>query len=90
MKQHKPTPPQVLMIVLLSISVLFFGLWLIPEVIGVIDPATEDTFSEWVWDLPFPFVLFISTVSLFIGVLAVWAAGHFVEGWYRRKESDDA
>lgn len=80
-----PTRPQKIMIGLMAGVFALLGLWLIPELIGVISPEVEDTFSEWVWDLPWPAVLGISGLFGLTGAVFVWSAGHFIEGYRRRK-----
>lgn len=84
-KKVAPTPIQKVMIALLAVAAVAVGLFAVPEIAGVISPAAEDTFSEWVFDLPLPAVLAISTVFALVGAVAVWAAGHFLEGWKRRR-----
>lgn len=84
-RQRKPTPVQVAMITLMGLAYFFMATWLIPEVKGVLDPAAEDTYSEWVWDLPGWAVLSIAAFHLVAGVLFVWSAGHFIEGWNARR-----
>lgn len=86
MVQREPTEVQKWMIGLMGCALLFFGAWLVPETVGVLSSGSEDTFSEWVWDLPLWAVLTASAISGLIGFLAVWAAGHFIEGWARRRK----
>lgn len=85
MQQRKPTPVQKLMIALMVPVWVSLFLWLIPEVRGVISSATEDTYSEWVWDLPLWAMLSIAVLHLVAGVLFVWSSVHFVEGWIARR-----
>lgn len=88
MFRRDPTPTQRLMIALMVGAFTFLLLWLIPELIGIFDPATEDTFSEWVFDLSFGPVLFISILFAFTGMVFVWAGGHFIEGYRRRRRAE--
>lgn len=83
--RRAPTKVQVLMIVLMGIAFTALLLWAVPEVIGVVSPEAEDTYSEWVWDLPFWGVLLVAGLHGVAGVLFVWSAGHFIEGWSRRR-----
>ncbi len=85
MKQRKPTKPQQAMIALMAIAFTSLALWLIPEVQGIISKKPEDTYSEWVWDLPLWATLTIAAFHLVAGVLFVWSAGHFIEGWQARR-----
>lgn len=87
--QRAPTPAQKLMIALIAGAFLFLLAFLIPEFVGVFDPAPEDTLSEWVFDLPLPAVLGIAGLFVLTGVVFVWAGGHFVEGWNRRRDKGD-
>lgn len=89
MFQQDPTPVQRIMIALMAVAFIALMLWLVPELIGVFDPATEDTFSEWVFDLSFGPVLSISVLFIFTGVAFVWAGGHFLEGYKRRRRIEE-
>lgn len=80
-----PTGVQKLMIALMIPVWVSLFLWLIPEVRGIFDPAAEDTYSEWVWDLPLWATLSIAALHLLAGVLFIWSAGHFIEGWVNRR-----
>lgn len=84
-KQRKPTPIQRLMVGLMGFAYLTLSVWLIPEIRGVLSPGFEDTYSEWVWDLPAWAVLTIACFHLIAGVLFVWSAGHFIEGYLTRR-----
>jgi hypothetical protein len=84
-KQRKPTPIQKVMIGLMAVAFASLALWLIPEVRGILGKEAEDTYSEWVWDLPLWATLTIAAFHLIAGVLFVWSAGHFIEGWAARR-----
>ncbi len=85
MRQRQPTPVQSLMIVLMGFAYFTLSIWLVPEIRGVLSVAKEDTYSEWVWDLPQWAVLSIAAFHLIAGVLFVWSSGHFIEGWSARR-----
>lgn len=89
MRQRYPTGIQKVMIALLGVAALSIGMFALPEIAGIFSPELEDTFSEWVWDLPLVAVLVISSVFASVGAIAIWAAGHFLEGWQRRKDDQD-
>lgn len=84
-RQRKPTKVQGLMIGLMAVAWASLSLWMIPEVRGIFDPAQEDTYSEWVWDLPLWATLGIAAFHVVAGVLFVWSGGHFIEGWWARR-----
>lgn len=73
------------MIALMGLAFGALAAFLVPELIGVLSPGTEDTFSEWVWDLPTWAVWVVSVLFVLAGVPLIWAAGHFLEGNSRRK-----
>ena len=50
--QRKPTKVQKKMIGLMGGAFGLMFLWLIPELQGIFSSGTEDTYSEWVFDLP--------------------------------------
>lgn len=78
MRQRKPTRSQWWMIgfmVLIIIGLFGFAFF---EIRGIIDPAPEDTFSEWVFDLPTWANLLISSVSIALGAILSWSAIHYV------------
>jgi len=89
MFRRKPTKAQGVMIALMGSVFVLLGVWLVPELIGVFSPGTEDTYSEWVWDLPVFWMFTVAAAHLIVGVVFVWSAGHFVEGYKvrRRQES---
>ena len=79
------TRGQWVMVILMAVfwaSALF---WAYPEMLGVLSDATEDTYSEWVWDLPFWATAGITLLHVIGGVLLLGSAWHFLEGWGRRR-----
>lgn len=90
MFRRSPTRVQWVMIVLMGVAFGALLLWTIPELLGVASPDAEDTYSEWVWDLPFwTGVLPIVILHLIAGVLLIWSAGHFIEGYRRRRDIEE-
>lgn len=85
MFQRRPTRVQMVMIALMGVAFGALGLWLIPELIGVFSSGTEDTYSEWVFDLDLWAVLGIGSLHAVAGVAFIWSAGHFIEGYARRR-----
>lgn len=85
MRLRRMTKPQKWLAFLMTLVFLVLAVWLIPEIAGVLDPAAEDTYSEIIFDLPLGWVLLISLLHLVAGVVFVWSAGHFIEGYRRRK-----
>lgn len=83
--QVKPTRPQIVLIALMGLSLLMALFWVIPEMMGVFSTGAEDTYSEWVFDLPLFWVLVIVAVHLLWGILLIGSAWHFLEGWGRRR-----
>lgn len=81
----KPTRVQVLMIALMVIALTSLLAWVVPELIGVFSPTAEDTYSEWVFDLPLWAVLTIVGVQVVVGLAAIGSSWHFLEGWGRRR-----
>ena len=86
--QRKPTKSQWVMIIALALAAVFLVAFAIVEFIGVFNPAGEDTFSEWVFDAPSWVRWVITVIFLPVGAAAIWAVGHFWEGWGRRKDKD--
>lgn len=82
----KPTRVQWLMIGLMAVAFGALLVWTVPELIGVFSPDQEDTYSEWVWDLPLWGTLIIVTLHGIAGVLLIWSAGHFLEGRSARRK----
>lgn len=86
--QRKATKVQVLMAVLIGVCFLSLVGFAIPEIAGIISPELEDTFSEFIWDLPLAVVIPITVVFLIVGVIASWAGVHFIEGWVERRKHE--
>ena len=61
-------------------------LWAIPELIGSFSPEAEDTYSEWVWDLPFFWLMVIVGLQTIAGLLMIGSNWHFIEGYFRRRK----
>lgn len=85
-RQRKATRRQRLLVWLMGGALGFLGVWTVPEVIGILSDNAEDTYSEWVWDLPAWGVASVTAAHGLVGVLFVWSAGHFVEGWLSRRD----
>jgi high-affinity Fe2+/Pb2+ permease len=86
---RKATTPQKWMIVLMGIAVGALIPWTVIELIGALDgKQNENTYSEWVWDLPIAAVLAIVAVQLLAGVAAIASTWHFLEGWARRRRRE--
>lgn len=68
------------------IALLIFA---VVEIRGVMSASAEDTLSEWVWDLPFPVMLAVSVLFVLTGAIFIWAGGHFLEGFSRRRKIED-
>lgn len=60
-------------------------IWVVPELMGVFNPATEDTYSEWVWDLPAWAVITIAVLHFIAGAVFLWSSVHFIHGWWVRR-----
>lgn len=82
--QRKATPVQKKMLKLMLGTLIFLVPWLIYEVQGIFNPAGEDTYSEWFFDLSWALLVPLSIMHLIPGVLLVWASIHFIEGKIRR------
>lgn len=83
--QLKPTPAQWVMIACAAIALvalIVFGVW---EIRGIIDPALEDTFSEWVWDLDLILLIPLTAISLILAIVFGWFTIHIWEGYVMRK-----
>lgn len=74
------------MIGLMASSILLLLIWSAVELVGVFSDASEDTYSEWVFDLPLWGVLIIVGLHLIWGFLLIGSAWHFLEGWGRRRK----
>lgn len=86
--RRKPTKTQRVMIALMGIAFAALLAWTVPELIGVFSPAAEDTYSEWVWDLPFLGMLAITLLQGIAGVLLIGSGWHYIEGWSRRRREE--
>lgn len=86
-----PTRVQWVMIALMGVAYLAMLAWVYPELVGVISPDFEDTYSEWVWDAPSAVFWFVTIFHVLAGVLMIGSAWHFIEGRVRRRrlERDD-
>jgi hypothetical protein len=73
------------MIVLMGIAFAALIGWLVIELSGVISPEAEDTFSEIIFDLHISVVVAVALLFVITGILFVWSAGHFLEGYARRR-----
>ena len=73
------------MIGLMASSVLMLLFWSAIELVGVFSSESEDTYSEWVFDLPLWGVLAVVALHLVWGFLLIGSAWHFLEGWGRRR-----
>lgn len=85
---REATPVQRLMAVLMAVALGALLLWAIPELLGAFSPEVEDTWSEWVWDQNLWIVLSISGIHILAGGLLIWSAGHFIEGYKRRRNQE--
>lgn len=83
--QRSLTRVQKVMAALMTAVFLLLAIWLVPEIVGVISPEAEDTYSEIIFDLDWWAVLAVSGLHLIAGVVFVWSAGHFIEGHRRRR-----
>ena len=86
--QRRPTTVQTVMIVCMGVAFGALFIWLVPELLGAFSPAAEDTYSEWVWDQPLWQVLTIASLHMVAGIAFIWSAGHFIEGWKRRRDDE--
>ena len=85
-----PTQSQWVMLSLMAGAFILMAVWTVWEVRGILDPAGEDTYSEWFFDLPLVWLIPLSLFHVFVGVLFVWAGLHFIEGWIRRRGEERA
>lgn len=83
MRLRRATRTQKIMALLMGAAFILLGIWLIPEIIGIVSPATEDTYTELVRDQPAPIFWPIVFAHGAAGFASVWAAGHFIE--HRRR-----
>ena len=93
--KRKATPVQKFMIACIGVIFVALVIFAVPEIIGIFSPATEDTFSEWVFDKPRWFVYSFGSLSFIVGGIIGWSGLHYIEGSHRRhppraKESRNA
>lgn len=86
--RRSPTFVQVAMIALMVIALAALIGWSIPELAGVFSEEVEDTYSEWVWDLPVAGLAAVCLLHLIVAGLAGWSVWHFIEGWLRRRADE--
>ena len=86
--RRRPTTVQWVMIGALSAAFVSIAVFVVPEVVGILSSSSEDTFSEWVWDLELPGVIAISLVFAVVAIIAAWASVHFIEGWVARRRRE--
>ena len=77
--------------VLTIVFMVLVGLWTVYELRGVLDPRTDDTFSEWIRSnvkgRPLPTAVFVGAVLLALYLLAVliphilWGSSMFFWQW---------
>lgn len=82
------TKAQALMVWLMGVAIaalLGFG---VVEMMGVVDAAPEDTYTEWIADLPAAVIVGVTIVHVVAGILFIWSAGHFWE-WYGRRRGEE-
>ena len=82
--QVKPTGVQAVMAALMGVAYLALIIFTIPELRGVVSGTEEDTYSEFIWDLPPAIVYTVAFIHLVAGIALIWSAGHFIEGMLRR------
>lgn len=81
----KPTRSQVIMLTFMGLAFLNMIIWSVYEIRGLIDPAAEDTYSEYWFDVMNDWLFWpIVILHIAAGVLFTWAGLHFVEGRIRR------
>lgn len=86
MFRRAPTKVQRIMIALMVVVYVALTIWLYPEVLGILSPALEDTFSEWVFDTSGWIFWSITVFHFLAGAVFLWSAGHFIEGRIRRRK----
>lgn len=85
---RRATPVQRLMAIAMAIALVALLGWGVLELMGVFSSAVEDTWSEWVWDQDLWLVLTIVFLHGVGGLLLIWSAGHFLEGYARRRKQE--
>lgn len=89
MKFRRPaTKVQKIMAVLMVVAFLSLLIWVIPEMMGILSPGAEDTWSEFVWDQPLGVVIVISLIHGIAALLLAGSAWHFLEGYARRRRAE--
>lgn len=78
MRQVAPTRSQKIMLFFMSMILAGLIGFTIVEVRGILSPLPEDTFSEWVFDLPTWAILVIDVPFVAVAVIAGWASIHFL------------
>ncbi len=81
----KATKAQRWMIGAMALAYVGLSTFLVIEVAGIFSSRGEDTLSEWVWDLSFGAVVGIALLFFLTGAIFIWAGGHFLEGYGRRR-----
>lgn len=84
----RPTLSQWAMILLMGLAAAALLGWLGFELAGAFSTQREDTYSEWVWDLPLWAVLSVIGLQVIVGIAAIGSAWHFIEGWARRRRRE--
>jgi len=65
----------IFFMLLIIVGLAGFVFW---EVKGIIDPALEDTWSEFVFDWPIWANVTLGLVSIVVAVFAAWSAVHYI------------
>ena len=78
MRQVAPTRPQKWMIFFMLLIIVGLAGFVFWEVKGIIDPALEDTWSEFVFDWPIWANVTLGIVSIVVAVFAAWSAVHYI------------
>lgn len=85
--KYKPTPVQWAMLILFGLALLLLIPFGVIEIIGIIDPAIEDTFSEYWFDVQNPWLFWPFAIgSTVAGAILTWSGLHYIEGRIRRKD----
>ena len=81
----KPTKTQAVMVGLMVLAFSAMLVWVVPELMGVFSEAAEDTYSEFIWDLPLGWVIGVVVLQVIAGILLIGSSWHFLEGYGRRR-----